>query len=232
MQDEMNASEQNHGSQNGSRPQALPTTTLRAPNAAPGEIIELELTDLAYGGDAVGRHERRAVFVPGGLPGELVRAQFQRERSNYARATLIEVLRPSDERVAPRYPELSDSGGFQWQHIAYPAQLQWKSRIVTQLLARIGKFNDAQVLPTIGMPEDADPWRYRTVAQFSVSPEGAIGFRRMESHETLDMPTCPIVHPQLDALYQMTRAWMQTQWGARAHDYTERFTLRVAVGAP
>jgi 23S rRNA (uracil1939-C5)-methyltransferase len=82
------------------------------------------------------------------------------------------------------------------------------------------------------MPEDADPWRYRTVAQFSVSPEGAIGFRRMESHETLDMPTCPIVHPQLDALYQMTRAWMQTHWGARAHDYTERFTLRVAVGAP
>lgn len=233
MQDETNASGQNHGSQNGARPQA-PPTTLRAREsyAAPGEIIELELTDLAYGGDAVGRYDRRAVFVPGGLPGELVRAQLQRERSNYARATLIEVLRPSEERVEPRYPELADSGGFQWQHIAYPAQLQWKTRIVSQLLMRIGKFADAQVLPTIGMPEDADPWRYRTVAQFSVSPEGAIGFRRAESHDTLDMPECPIVHPQLDTLYQMTRAWMQTHWGPRAHDYTERFTLRVAVGAP
>ena len=234
MQDEMNANGPGHGSQNGARPYTAPSPTLRSPQAltAPGETIELELTDLAYGGDAVGRYNQRAVFVPGGLPGELVRAQLQRERSNYARATLLDVLRPSPERVAPRYPELSDSGGFQWQHIAYPAQLEWKTRIVSQLLMRIGKFNDFQALPTIGMPEEADPWRYRTVAQFSVAADGAIGFRRTESHDTLDMPTCPIVHPTLDKLYQLTRAWIQSHWGARAHEYTERFTLRVAVGAP
>ncbi|HEX5572802.1 MAG TPA: TRAM domain-containing protein, partial [Ktedonobacterales bacterium] len=150
MQDEMNANGPGHGSQNGARPYTAPSPTLRAPQAltAPGETIELELTDLAYGGDAVGRYNQRAVFVPGGLPGELVRAQLQRERSNYARATLLDVLRPSPERVAPRYPELSDSGGFQWQHIAYPAQLEWKTRIVSQLLMRIGKFNDFQALPT------------------------------------------------------------------------------------
>ncbi len=63
------------------------------PPAAPAadeafdQPIELELTDLAYGGDAVGRYEGRAVFVTGGLPGELVRARLTRERSNYARGT-------------------------------------------------------------------------------------------------------------------------------------------------
>jgi 23S rRNA (uracil1939-C5)-methyltransferase len=82
------------------------------------------------------------------------------------------------------------------------------------------------------MPASADPWRYRTVAQFSVAPDGAIGFRRMESHDVLDMPDCPMVHPQLDLLYQATRAWMRQHWGERAAAYTERFTLRVAVGAP
>ena len=34
--------------------------------------IEVELTDLAYGGDAVGRYEGRVLFVPGGIPGERV----------------------------------------------------------------------------------------------------------------------------------------------------------------
>jgi 23S rRNA (uracil1939-C5)-methyltransferase len=134
--------------------------------------------------------------------------------------------------VAPRYPELSESGGFQWQHLAYPSQLEWKSRIVRQLMMRIGKFADPNVRPTLGMPTSADPWRYRTVAQFAIAPDGAIGFRRMESHDVLDMPDCPIVHPQLDALYQATRAWMRQRWGARAVAFAERFTLRVAVGAP
>lgn len=208
------------------------TSNSGATGADDGVEFELDLTDLAYGGDAVGRYEGRAVFVPGALPGERVRARLTRERANYARAELLDVLRPSTDRVEPRYPELSDSGGFQWQHIAYPAQVAWKTHIVRQLLMRIGKFSDPPVRPTFGMPESADIWRYRTVAQFAIAPDGAIGFRRAESHDVLDMPECPIVHPQLDSLYQGVREWIQDRWGARAHEFTERFTLRVAVGAP
>lgn len=194
-------------------------------------VIELELNDLAYGGDAVGRYRGRAVFVPGALPGELVQARLSRERSNYARAELVRVMRPSPDRVAPPFPDLGESGGFQWQHIAYEAQLAWKTRIVTQLLARIGRFAQPPVLPILGMPHGADLWRYRTVAQFAVGSDGTIGFRRTGSHDVIDMPSCPIVHPMLDALYQQIRAWMREVWGARAAGYTERFTVRVAVRA-
>lgn len=197
-----------------------------------GFEFELELTDLAYGGDAVGRYEGRAVFVPGALPEEKVRVRMTRERANYARAELLEVLSPSPDRVEERFPELSDSGGFQWQHIAYPAQVAWKTRIARQLLMRIGKFSDPPVLNTIGMPEGANVWRYRTVAQFAIGQDGAIGFRRAESHDVLDMPECPIVHQQLDTIYQSVREWIKNRWGSRASEFTERFTLRVAVGAP
>src|SRR5690349_11640925 len=207
---------------------ALPATDGAASD---GPLIELELADLAYGGDAVGRYQGRAIFVSGGLPGELVRARLTRERSNYARATLVEVLRPSPDRVEPRYPELGESGGFQWQHLAYPAQVHWKTRITRQLLMRVGHFTQPPVQPTIGMPTGSDPWRYRTVAQFAIGPDGAVGFRRSGSHEVLDMPTCPLVHPALDTLYQGVRGWMRAQWGERASDYAERFTLRVAVNA-
>lgn len=195
-------------------------------------IVELELTDLAYGGDAVGRYQGRAIFVTGGLPGEVVRARLTRERSNYARATLVEVLQPSPERIEPEFPELGESGGFQWQHLDYQAQLNWKTRITRQLLMRVGHFANPLVLPTIGMPADADPWRYRTVAQFAIGPNGEIGFRRTGSHDVLDMPTCPIVHPSLDMLYRNVREWIRAEWGEAASDFAERFTLRVAVGAP
>ena len=197
-----------------------------------GPIIEIELNDLAYGGDAVGRFDGRAVFVTGGLPGELVRARLTRQRSNYARAVLVEVLRPSPDRIPPRYPELGESGGFQWQHLDYPAQLLWKTRITRQLLMRVGRFPSPPVQPTLGMPAGSDPWRYRTVAQFAIGHDGAIGFRRIASHDVIDMPDCPLVHSALDALYQGVRGWMLSTWGSDASDYAERFTLRVALAAP
>lgn len=208
------------------------TISFQAVHEPEGPAIELELTDLAYGGDAVGRYQGRAVFVTGGLPGEYVRARITRERSNYARAALVEVLRASPDRIEPPYPELGESGGFQWQHLAYPAQVYWKTRIVRQLLARVGHFSNPPVLPTLGMPAGTDPWRYRTVAQFAIGPGGAIGFRRAGSHDVIDMPTCPLVHPALDELYQGVRAWMLAEWGESAGDFCERFTLRVAAGAP
>lgn len=195
-------------------------------------IVELELTDMAYGGDAVGRFQGRAVFVTGGLAGELVRARLTRERAHYARATLVEVLRSSPDRVAPRYPELGESGGFQWQHLSYPAQLAWKTRITRQLLMRVGHFAHPTVHPMLGMPASSDPWRYRTVAQFAVGEGGAIGFRRGGSHEVIDMPVCPIVHPALDRLYQAVRGWLRARWGGEIERYVERFTLRVAANDP
>lgn len=202
-----------------------------AQDASDSDVVDLELVDLAYGGDAVGRYDGRAIFVTGGLPGELVRARLTRERNNYARATLVEVLRAAPDRVEPRYPALAETGGFQWQHLAYPAQVEWKTRIVRQLLMRVGRFANPPVLPTLGMPPGADLWRYRTVAQFAVGPQGEIGFRRVESHDVLDMPDCPIVHPALDRLYQDVRGWMRANWGANASAFVERFTLRVSAPA-
>ena len=201
--------------------------------ADPGNaLLEMELVDLAYGGDAVGRYNGRAIFAPGGIPGERVRIRVVSESKTYARGELVEVIQASPDRVAPRYPELAESGGFQWQHIAYPAQLTWKTHIVQELLRRLGHFAQPPVSPTIGMPEDSDRWRYRTVAQFAIGPDGAIGFRRANSHDVLDMPTCPLVHPALDALYTSVRDWMREHWGMAAANYTERFTLRVAANAP
>src|SRR2546423_13044379 len=148
--------------------------------------IDVELTDLAYGGDAVGRYEGRVLFVPGGIPGERVRVDIVEERRGHARATLLEILRPAPERVEPSYPELIDCG-CQWQHIAYPAQLAWKAHIVRQLLVRIGKQPDAVVHPTLGMPESTSPWQYRNIALFSVGPNGEVGFKLTESHEVQDL---------------------------------------------
>jgi 23S rRNA (uracil1939-C5)-methyltransferase len=193
-------------------------------------LITLELSHLAAGGDAFGRYEGRAFFVTGGLPGELVRARITQEHKSFARAEVVEILRASPDRVAPSYPELGVSGGFQWQFLFYPAQLLWKARIVREQLMRIGHFADPDVRPTLGMPEGADLWAYRTVTQFAVGADGAIGFRRVGSHEVIDMPDCPLAHPDLAAIYRDVRSWLHETWGERAAEMIGRFSLRIGLG--
>ncbi|HTI14355.1 MAG TPA: 23S rRNA (uracil(1939)-C(5))-methyltransferase RlmD [Dictyobacter sp.] len=192
--------------------------------------IDVELTDLAYGGDAVGRYEGRVLFVPGGIPGERVRVEIVEERRGHARAELLEILRPAPERVEPAYPELSDSG-CHWQHIAYPAQLTWKAHIVRQLLVRIGKQPDALVHPTIGMPTNLPSWHYRNYAVFTVGPEGEIGFKFTESHEVQDLEQCGLLHPALDQVYQLVRHKLKDYFGDTLGEMLQSVTIRGAIGA-
>lgn len=192
--------------------------------------IDVELTDLAYGGDAVGRYEGRVLFVPGGIPGERVQVEIVEERRGHARANLLEILRSAPERVEPLYPALTDCG-CQWQHIAYPAQLSWKAHIVRQLLVRIGKQPDALVHPTLGMPAGTSPWHYRNIAQFAVSVEGAVGMRHTDSHNIQDLEAYPLFHPALDMLYQRTRSNLFDYFGDSIGQMLQGFTIRGAIGA-
>jgi len=192
--------------------------------------IDVELTDLAYGGDAVGRYEGRVLFVPGGIPGERVRVEIVEERRGHARADLLEILRQAPERVEPSYPLLTDCG-CQWQHIAYPAQLTWKAHIVRQLLVRIGKQPDAVVHPTIGMPNGISPWHYRNIALFSIGPAGEVGFKLTDSHDVQDLEDCQLLHPALDTVYRCVREKLINYFGDSLSEKIQGFTIRGAIGA-
>ena len=64
--------------------------------------IELQLTGMTPGGDAIGRYEGRVVFVPFALPGETVEVQIIEERRSFWRGRLLRVIEAAPERVAPR----------------------------------------------------------------------------------------------------------------------------------
>jgi 23S rRNA (uracil1939-C5)-methyltransferase len=167
--------------------------------------IELQLTGMAYGGAAVGRHEGRAIFVPLAIAGERVRAEIVEDKGRYANARLVEVLTPSPDRVEPRCPHFGPGpegpcGGCQWQHIAYLAQVRFKHEILADQLRRVGGFADPPLLPPV---PSGSPWAYRNQTRFGVARgEGRLGYRAPNSQRIIPIRECHIIDERLLALYQ------------------------------
>lgn len=163
------------------------------------ETLNLQLSAMAQGGEAFGRDENgRIVFVPYAIAGEQVRVEITEAKKDYARARVVEIVTPSPARVAPRCVHFGVCGGCQWQHIAYPAQLQFKTEIVREQFARVGKVMNAPVQPMIGMDE---PWHYRNNVQFQLDDKGNLCFRALESHDLVPIRECHLLHPLLDELF-------------------------------
>lgn len=163
------------------------------------EAIELELTAMAHGGTALGRHEGRVIFVPYAIPGERVRVRLGEEHARWARADLLEVLRPSPHRIEPPCPYFGPGqcGGCQFQHIDYEGQANFKREVVADQLLRLGKLEVA-VEETIGA---ADPWSYRNHVQFHVTDEGFLGFLTADTYNIIPIEDCLIIDPLLDELW-------------------------------
>lgn len=161
-------------------------------------VIEVDLHDMAHGGEAVGRYEGKAVFVGGAIPGERVRARLVQEKGSWARADLDAVLDPNAARTDPPCPHFSVCGGCQWQFMSYPEQLRWKSSIVAGQLEHLGGVTGAELRPIIAPGE---PFGYRNRMTFHIR-NGLPGLYRRRSRDQVPIASCPLLHPGLQDLYR------------------------------
>ena len=163
-----------------------------ASDKTPKSILEVTTVGIAPDGSAVARDEKgRSIFVNGALPGERVRVELSADRKQFAKASVLSVIDPSSDRVAPPCPEVSRGcGACPWQHVTLPMQQQLKAEIVSHSIERRGV-----ACPTPAQVPLA-PWGFRTTIRATVK-DGRAGFFRMRSHDVVPVDTCLIAHPLL-----------------------------------
>jgi 23S rRNA (uracil1939-C5)-methyltransferase len=153
----------------------------------------LEITAAALGGDGVGRIEGQVAFVPYGLPGDRLRVRIRHQARQVLWAEIVEVLEPSPHRIAPACPQFGRCGVCTWVHFAYPAQADWKRRLVQEAFQRIGKLETE-----VGWHEEPElRVGYRTRAEFHGDGQ-AFGFYARNSRDIVDTGWCPLCHPRLN----------------------------------
>lgn len=160
-----------------------------------GDVIEVTTERLAYGGDAVARHNGLAVFVPLAAPGERLRIRISERKKNFARGVIEQITDPSPARREPRCRYFGECGGCHLQHINYESQLEAKVGFVRDALERIARINWPHPIEI----RHAAEFGYRGRAQVKIDwKTRRVGFRRAASNAVCDVESCAILVPELD----------------------------------
>ncbi|MFZ1250430.1 MAG: RsmD family RNA methyltransferase [Candidatus Microsaccharimonas sp.] len=129
----------------------------------PFPIVEVTLDAIVGGGQTIGTLEDgRKIFVWGGLPTETVRVQIMKKKSSYAEGIMVEVLKPSKERVEPKDPGsyLSTSP---WQIMALPTENHYKAALIEEAF----ELHNIVLPNPIEVFSDGVDYAYRNKVEFS-----------------------------------------------------------------
>ena len=173
--------------------------------------MNLKIEKMVYGGDGLARLAGgKAVFLPFVLPGEEVSATILKERSSFARASVDQVLQPSDKRVKAPCPYFQSCGGCHYQHAGYQSQIELKGSILRETLLRNAKLEWTGDI----VAHSSEPWHYRNRTRLKVrgGRDFAIGYHRFASHELLPIKECPISSPAVNQVLQ--QLWTLGEAGA------------------
>jgi 23S rRNA (uracil1939-C5)-methyltransferase len=164
------------------------------------ETHTIEITDLAHGGDGVGRIDGKVCFVAGALPGDTAEVEITATAKQFFRARISSLVKASAHRRETVCGSFPECGGCAWLHFEYPGQAEWKCRIVEESLRRIAGLD---VTPDWLEAPDLR-FGYRTRAEFHGDGK-KFGFYARNSHEIIDIESCPLCHEKLNDAFAVLR---------------------------
>ena len=144
---------------------------------------------MTFGPFGVGRHDGKAVMVPGAVVGDKLEVEIVSERRDYAVAKIREIVSASAERRVAPCPYLPRCGGCDWQHIDYSAQVRFKGDVVARELSHaLG----VEIDP-VGLVEPAPAeFGYRSRIRLRVGAKGALGFYEAGSNTIVEIDSCMV----------------------------------------
>ncbi len=146
--------------------------------------ITVTIEALGHRGEGIATIDGKRVYTPFALPGEEVVLEAEGERG-----TLLELLKPSPDRIEPFCPYFGSCGGCQVQHLSPDAYIAFKTALVEAPLRQVGIEAKADRF----VLAHGEGRRRATLH----ARRDAAGYMRIRSHDLLDIEACPILVPAL-----------------------------------
>ena len=159
--------------------------------------MKLTIQAMTYGPDGLARtDEGKAVFVSGGLVGDVVEARVVDDGPSFSRAVVEELLEPSPSRATPPCPFVGVCGGCPWGGLSREAQLAAKEENLRSTLERIGKFSTKEVDRLVRpIRHTKDAWGYRNKVELAPMVAGgkfSLGMHGRDPEQMVRVDACPL----------------------------------------
>lgn len=162
------------------------------PTLKVGDIIDINIEKLAFGGEGLGKSGAYPVFVPDTVPGDAVRVKLNHVTRDLCRAEIVEMLARSSNRVPARCPLFGQCGGCQIQSLVYTAQLKAKQVMAKDVLKRIGGIETS--VRNVIRSSDSFHYRIRTRLQVAqVNGQLQVGYFARHSKKIVPLTHCPLL---------------------------------------
>lgn len=116
----------------------------------PEFIEDVLIVDAGSEGMSVAKPEGRVVFIPFGVPGDVVDIEVFKRKKNFFEGRIVNFKKFSDKRTEPVCEHFGLCGGCKWQHMDYQWQIQYKQKQVKDNFDRIGKIEYPEIRPILG----------------------------------------------------------------------------------
>ena len=132
----------------------------------PEYLNDVLIVDAGSEGMSVAKPEGRVIFIPFGVPGDVVDIEVYKKKKNYFEGRILNFKTLSDKRVKPVCQHFGLCGGCKWQHLDYAWQLFYKQKQVKDNFDRIGKIEYPEIKPIIGCEKQ---YFYRNKLEYAFS---------------------------------------------------------------
>ena len=167
--------------------------------------ITLEIQHIGTGGDGVGMHGQKPVYVPKTAAGDIVKLRLEKESAEGFTARLLDIETPSPVRVPAPCPHFARCGGCSLQHVNDAFYRNWKIEKVHAALARasvsVQHFENPVFLSAANR-------RRTTLAAFKNGRDIRMGYNEPRSNNILDIRICLVLEPELADAVQGLRAYL------------------------
>lgn len=164
------------------------------------DVVLLTIKRIGINGEGIGFYKRQAVFVDGGLPGEIVEVRITEAKESYVVGTITKMKKASPDRIEPVCPYFQKCGGCQLQHLSYSSQLKEKKNMVLEAFDRYydGDIKKLTIYDPLGMQH---PWNYRNKSSLPVRHDGSqvvVGMYSKHSNHLAFISKCPIENETIE----------------------------------
>ncbi|EMF0079596.1 23S rRNA (uracil(1939)-C(5))-methyltransferase RlmD [Enterococcus hirae] len=173
------------------------------------ERYTLDIIDLSYEGMGVAKIDGYPLFIENALPGERVEVLVVKAGNKFGYGKVEKWLTESPDRQPLKDNRLLRTGIAPLAHLNYEQQLLFKQKQVENVMSKIAKMPEVDILPTIPMES---PVGYRNKAQIPVRRmDGrlATGFYKKNSHELVEIEDYYIQDPAIDEAIKRVRDILQ-----------------------